>query len=458
MKQSKDIAATGPRHWSRTRKLLAGYMLMAVGAVGALAYWDSVREGAASLADFAQEQATLSTALGLALSAHTTHGSAPALATVLEDFKHAERPKATAIFLLPPGAHEFIGTDGRKVRVDALSMAAHKDQSTIRLTRADAATLGLPARTAIAGLTNIASPSQGPWTVAAVTSAERDRDREQRAQGRLALSLLAAVGLVAGFGGLALRKQRNELSLQHELDLRKMRETADETLQRASRAATLGALAMGVAHEIATPLGVISVRAEQLQPKLASDERGTVAVRAIIEQCDRINQIIRGLLGLARGGTPAAQHLEPHAVLAGSVGLVAHRFAKAGVALNWRAADKIPSVLGDRHLLEQALVNLLLNACDASPEGSAVQVDVSQEKDLVVFGVQDQGNGISPADADRVLQPFFTTKPNGKGTGLGLAVAQEIISSHRGSLALGPAQPRGTRAEMKIPVAEDAHA
>jgi signal transduction histidine kinase len=85
-------------------------------------------------------------------------------------------------------------------------------------------------------------------------------------------------------------------------------------------------------------------------------------------------------------------------------------------------------------------------------------VDVSLEKDFVVFGVQDQGSGILPEDADRVLQPFFTTKANGQGTGLGLAVAHEIVSSHRGSLALGPAQPRGTRAEMKIPVAETIHA
>jgi two-component system, NtrC family, sensor kinase len=458
-KQTKKMAAAMTPWRNRwTRRLLAVSMLMAAGAVGGLAYWDSVREGEAALADFAQEQGTLSTALALALSARMNGDPTPTVPELLHGFKGVERPNSTAVLLLPPGSREFVRTDGGRVQLETLRLALQNGQDTARLSRAEAEALGLPARTAIAGLTNIAPSNHEAWGVAAVASAERDRDREARTQGRLVLSLFAAVSLVAGFGGLALRKQRNELSLHHELELQQMRETADDTLQKASRAATLGALAMGVAHEIATPLGVIAVRAEQIQAKLAGDERGTVAVGAILEQCDRINQIIRGLLGLARGGTPDAQRLEPREVLEGSVSLVAHRFAKAGVSLHRQVADKLPAVHGDLRLLEQALVNLLLNACDASPRGATVQVDVSLEKDFVVFGVQDQGSGILPEDADRVLQPFFTTKANGQGTGLGLAVAHEIVSSHRGRLALGPAQPRGTRAEMKIPVAEAIHA
>ena len=96
-------------------------------------------------------------------------------------------------------------------------------------------------------------------------------------------------------------------------------------------------------------------------------------------------------------------------------------------------------------------MNLLLNACDASPAGAEVRAGTSEDEASVTFWVEDEGAGIGPDDAARVLEPFFTTKGPDRGTGLGLAVTKEIVAIHRGTLALAPRTPHGTRASFTLP-------
>jgi signal transduction histidine kinase len=211
---------------------------------------------------------------------------------------------------------------------------------------------------------------------------------------------------------------------------------------------------MGVAHEVSTPLGVIAARAEQMLTKVESDERLSASVKAILNQTERIKQVIHGLLGLARGDAPSAERIEPSALLKDAVGLVAHKFMKARVLLDWRFESNLPAVLGDPRLLEHAIVNLLLNACDASGPGADVSLRANASKgEGVSIVVEDAGPGIATAEIGRALEPFFTTKPRGQGTGLGLAIAHEIVASHRGRLNLSPRRPRGTIAEIRLPAA-----
>ena len=171
-------------------------------------------------------------------------------------------------------------------------------------------------------------------------------------------------------------------------------------------------------------------------------------------QIDRIKQVIGGLLGLARGDAPSAERIEPSHVVAEAVGLTEHRFAQSRVRLRQAIEAELPPVLGDARLLEHAVVNLLLNACDASAAGGEVTVRARREGDDVEIAVEDAGVGISPADVGRAREPFFTTKPRGEGYGLGLAVAHEIVASHRGTLALAARLPRGTRAAIRLPPAQ----
>jgi signal transduction histidine kinase len=210
---------------------------------------------------------------------------------------------------------------------------------------------------------------------------------------------------------------------------------------------------MGIAHEVSTPLAVIVGRAEQLEGRLQGDARSENGVRVILKQADQIQQIIRRFLDLARGGPPSLGEADCADIARAAAASVAHRFAKANVALRTDIPQRVPRVRCDRALLEHAIVNLLLNACDASEPGAHVELQVRPYSQRVAFVVADEGTGISAEHAARVTEPFFTTKLEKGGTGLGLAIAGEIAKSHRGELTLGPNAPRGTRACISIPVA-----
>ena len=142
-------------------------------------------------------------------------------------------------------------------------------------------------------------------------------------------------------------------------------------------------------------------------------------------------------------------------VLEGAVALVEHRLTAAGVTLEKLVAPDLPAIHGDVPMLQQALVNLLLNACDACARGGRVTASVAGDGEEVIFIVTDDGCGIPPEAASRATEPFFTTKAPGLGSGLGLAITSEIVKLHRGRLTLEPASPRGTRASVTIPLPKE---
>ena len=427
-------------------------MAAIVAGVAGLAYWDAKRESSAALQDFAQEQATLARALGAALRIRAATGSSISEDDLLAGLSSIERPKALVIVARRSNESMLHTTDGRDLAAPRLTEALDRGDSVVRIPRDESDLFGLPPRTALAGLSRIDAGTAGTWDIVAIASAERQRDREDWARRRLVLSVVTAAGLVLIFGGAAMRNQRKELVLERELALASIRQRRDERLERASKAAVMGTLAMGVAHEISTPLGVIAARAEQMMPKVVGDERLSASVAAILSQTDRINQVIRGLLGLARGDAPSTERIYPRNLIENAVTLVEHRFTKAGVRLIRRLDIDIPTVMGDPRLLEHAIINLLLNACDACEKGADVEIEVRRDGADVEIVVADSGSGISLADVGRALEPFFTTKAREGGTGLGLAIAHEIVASHRGSLVFSARRPRGTRAAIRLPI------
>jgi signal transduction histidine kinase len=265
---------------------------------------------------------------------------------------------------------------------------------------------------------------------------------------------LVVAGLVLAFGGVALRKQRKELELASALSDADARRARDEQLERENRAATMLTLAAGMAHEVLTPLSVIAGRAEQIGERAnGPDDRTQRSVNAILEQSNRIREVVRGFLRFARGDAANFGRVDPERIVRSAVALVEHRFAKAGVRLRVEIDPSIPAVRGEERLLDQALVNLLLNACDACERGGLVEVTATHGDGFVTLAVCDDGIGISAAHAARVVEPFFSTKSSDQGSGLGLAVTNEIVAIHRGTLALEPREPRGTRASIRVPVA-----
>lgn len=431
-------------------------MLSAVVLVAVVAYWDARREAAAALADFAGAQVALADGLadpvGSRLGAIDVQTSPSA---VLTGLRRVEKPGHLAILFASSGRRGLLRTDGTLVSAPVIEGAIARGEPWISLSHAEAESLGLPARTAIAGLASIPG---GPWTVAVVATAQEERDRELRAQWRLVLGVSVAAGLVFAFGGLALRKQRKELELAGELAVAAVQHERDERLVRADKLATMGALATGIAHEVSTPLGVIMGRAEQVLPKVAGDERAYRAVEAILEQGERIGRVIRGFLALVRGESTTFEHVDPASVARASLDLVEHRFEKAGVRLQTDVAPGLPVIACEPRLLEQALANLLLNACDACRPNGLVVLHARGDIERVAFVVTDDGEGITAESAARVFEPFFTTKAPGSGTGLGLAISSEIVKHHRGTLTVEP-RPRakGTRACIEIPVVQRSH-
>ena len=429
-------------------------MVAAVAAVAGLGFWDERREYAAALDDFAQEQATLAASVADDLRVRLGSGGPSESRSIPDLFGGASvvgRPNALAVVVEAPSGSLFM-TDGREVLAPEVSTALRGGRATLRLTGAQATALGLPERTAMAGLAHVDVGARGHWGVAVVASAERQRDREKWARVRLVLATVVAAGLVVGFGGQALRRQRKEMELERELQVREVERERDERLSRLSKAATMVTLASGMAHEISTPLGVISGRAEQLLARFSGDERASRAARTILEQSQRVKDVVRGFLDLARGARPTLQDVVPSVLLDAAVVLVEHRLEKAGVVLRRRDETSLPPVRCDATLLEQAIVNLLLNACDASPRGGTVAVAARARGGELAIVVNDDGEGFADGDARRATEPFFTTKPRGRGTGLGLAIVDEIVKCHRGSFSIEARRPRGTSACIRLPL------
>jgi len=217
---------------------------------------------------------------------------------------------------------------------------------------------------------------------------------------------------------------------QHTVDLEKQ-------LRRSQALAVAGKLTSALAHEVGTPLNIISGRAEialrSLDGHPARDD-----VQTILAQADRISGIIRGLLDSLRGRKPEVQPVAPGALLGQIVPLVAYDARRRGVKVDRHVAGGTPDVMGDPGQLQQVFLNLLMNAVDATPAGGRITVLVGAAprdgQAGTAITVADTGPGIAPELLGRIFEPFFTTKAAGQGTGLGLAICRDIVREHGGAL------------------------
>lgn len=440
-----------------------GLLIVLMGAtiwtVALLVYEDIKRRSAESLGDFAEDQATLAQCLAQNLRERlATRPQEPTLPQewleLLGSLRAFERTgeRLVLLQLSPATPASFLTPTGELLLSVPLKEALRQGLSFVQLPREEAYRLGLPRRMAIAGLAPLVGRQGRSWSVAAVATAWRERDREQQESWRTLLAVLIAAGAVLTLGGIAMHWQRQEQRTQRALELGDALRKRDERLAQASRVATLGTLAMGITHELSTPLSIIAARAEQLLSRVPADDRAGRSARVILEQSERMSQIIRGMLGLVRGQNPEAEPLRPADVAQAAVALVEHRFTQSGIRLALDAPADLPRIIGDPRLLEHALVNLLLNAHDACTAGGHVELRVRVAAAAVLLCVIDDGAGISTADAERAMEPFFTTKPVGQGAGLGLAIAHEIVKSHRGSLHIAPRPEGGTCAAITLPL------
>ncbi|MBX5481927.1 MAG: histidine kinase [Myxococcaceae bacterium] len=231
----------------------------------------------------------------------------------------------------------------------------------------------------------------------------------------------------------------------------------ESKLMRAEKLATVGVLAAGIAHEIGTPLGVVRGRAEYLLGKLQKDAPHAASVQVIVEQIDRVTRTIRQLLDFSRLQPAQVRPLSLAPVARGLVELLQMEAQRRKLTFTARVGDDVPPIAADADQLQQALVNVVMNAFDACAPGGHVELTAEAEGadspalGRVAIRVRDDGVGIPPGRVNQIFDPFFTTKKRGQGTGLGLTLTAQIARNHGGQVELTSAPGQGTTVTLWWP-------
>ena len=264
--------------------------------------------------------------------------------------------------------------------------------------------------------------------------------------------------------GPFLREERNLIdaiarqvgSIIERKEAEQQRMELEGQLRHADRLATIGFLAAGVAHELNEPLGNILGFAE-LAGKCPGLPDGARRDLEKIEQASlNARDIIKKLLMFARQVPLEKGAVDINRVIRDGLFFLEARCAKAGIVVTYDLADGLPAVHADAAQLTQVLVNLVVNALQAMPDGGTLLLRTEAAAGEACMVVEDSGAGMRPETLQQVFVPFFTTKDVGEGTGLGLPVAHGIIAAHGGTITLQSEPGRGTRVEIRLPAAPDA--
>ncbi|WP_419806798.1 two-component system sensor histidine kinase NtrB [Terriglobus sp.] len=263
------------------------------------------------------------------------------------------------------------------------------------------------------------------------------------------LSTFGAAGIIAGVLADRERMQRVRVeATKRELET-VYSELQDniEQLKKSERLTAAGQLSASLAHEIRNPLASISGAAGILSRGQASPQSQAECLEILTKESQRLNKLLTNFLHFARPRLPRMQTIAAEELLRSVTMLAQHAAAERKVAVALHAGAS--TLRCDPEQIMQLLLNLLLNAIQASPEGGTVDVRGMARDARYRVEVRDKGEGISPAAADRIFEPFFTTKPN--GTGLGLAIASTIAAQHSAVLACMPGTSRGTTFVLDLP-------
>jgi len=225
----------------------------------------------------------------------------------------------------------------------------------------------------------------------------------------------------------------------------------EDQLMQAEKLSSIGLLAAGVAHEVNTPLAVITSNAQMLARQMDPDDPRTRTLEKIIAQAFRASEIANNLLKFSRIGTSEYSDLDVNRVISESLSLVEPMLKAARVTVNSQLKDSLPAVYGNSGKLQQVFMNLIMNARDAMPRGGELTIATEAENSTVHVEVSDNGVGIPADHLNKIFDPFFTTKATSRGTGLGLAVTYGIIREHSGSIQVDSVVGRGTTFRLEFP-------
>ncbi|MCX6608777.1 MAG: ATP-binding protein [Acidobacteria bacterium] len=230
------------------------------------------------------------------------------------------------------------------------------------------------------------------------------------------------------------------------------RSELETRLVQADKLSSIGLLAAGVAHEVNTPLAVISTYAQMLAKQVNGDEAKSRMLEKIAKQTFRASEIVNSLLNFSRTGSTEFEDVDLNRVLRETLSLIEPQLQKSQVRVLHCFEPNLRPIRGNSSKLQQVFLNLFLNARDAMESGGVLEVKTSLEAAAVRVEVLDSGQGISADLLSRIYDPFFTTKGAQKGTGLGLSITYGIVKEHGGSIVADSTPGQGTCFTLAFPL------
>ncbi len=234
------------------------------------------------------------------------------------------------------------------------------------------------------------------------------------------------------------------------------RERMEEQMSQTEKLTSLGLLAAGVAHEVNTPLAVISNYIQMLAKQMPEGDPRQSIIEKIVKQTFRASEIVNNLLNFSRTGAAEAADIDVNRVVEETLSLVAHPLKTSHIQVVKQLGEPLPAVRGSANKLQQVFLNLFLNARDAMPGGGMLEVRTAAHNGSVEIEVADTGAGIPREHIHRIFDPFFTTKASGRGTGLGLSVTYGIIKEHAGKIDVRSTPGKGTSFHVEFPAVRKA--
>ncbi len=283
--------------------------------------------------------------------------------------------------------------------------------------------------------------------------------------GAVAGGLNAMLARLADFN-TALRRDVEHATQELREANRQLAETAQRLfgarrdLARSEQLAAAGRIAADVAHQVGTPLNLVSGYVQMLLAEQEKGSREAEKLRTVRDQIDKVTLIVQGLLDQARRPALDRRATSPAGLLEGVAELARPTLVAAHIELILDVPAGLPTMFVDAGQIEQALLNLITNSRDAMPEGGRLRLGARGRGGFVEMVVSDTGHGMPAEIVSQVFDPLFTTKPPGRGTGLGLSIVRDVVAAHGGTVDFASRDAEGTTITLRLPCAdpETAHA
>ena len=230
----------------------------------------------------------------------------------------------------------------------------------------------------------------------------------------------------------------------------------EKYLAQTEKLAAIGQLASGVAHEINNPLGVIKCYSNLISKGQGTDTQVMKDVEVIQKHTEQCKSVVEALLNFARVSEPQKSHTDIQACIGEVLSVIEPQLQKNRITIQKEFDENISRLIVDAQKIQQVLMNLILNAQQAMPDGGRITVRTFLQLDMLAVEIADTGIGISEKNIDRIFDPFFTTKDAGRGTGLGLSVSYGIIEQHGGKIEVASSPGNGSIFKILLPLDDSA--